>query len=165
MKPKIYLASQKRTDENFPVFARLIQWWDKSEFFHSAIYIEHTSNAKGRYYSSYVRRGVHFQYDYKDVRRFKYQDVTYLVDEQTIADFYAKTKGYRYDFLSILGFLFRFLNHDKRAYICSEWCAEALKVFKGHEHKVSPGTLDDLIREKTDSYNRGKASAKKYRDS
>lgn len=63
-------------------------------------------------------------------------------DLNDIKTFYNTTKGKKYDYLGVLGFVFG--NRDnKNRYFCSEWCSEALG-FK-NPSKISPGKLYEMV--------------------
>lgn len=83
-------------------------------------------------------------------------------DYRAVLNFFEKTKGNRYSFLNILeGQLLRSKNyHERNAYFCSQWVAEALAYsYKGGEfiinginalersHRINPNVLFKYISE------------------
>jgi hypothetical protein len=102
------------------ILDRLIRWRTQSEVSHVELVVN------GYKYSSYpgigVRRDIFVNnpgdwliYDLPDVK------------EETVIDFFEKTKGKKYDWLGVLiGQAFYVKVDDPKKFFCSEWCAAVL---------------------------------------
>lgn len=64
------------------------------------------------------------------------------LSNQTIVDFYQKTKGMRYDLIGALGVVLK-IRDSKTKYFCSEWCAECFGY--DNPQRISPNKLFKLI--------------------
>ena len=69
-------------------------------------------------------------------------DISHLITEQGVMDFYAKTKGMGYDVIGLLSPVVGNI-HDKDKYFCSEWCGAALGFQQ--PNKLSPISLYRLV--------------------
>lgn len=69
-------------------------------------------------------------------------DISHLITEQGVMDFYAKTKGMGYDVIGLLSPVVGNI-HDKDKWFCSEWCGAALGFQQ--PNKLSPISLYRLV--------------------
>ena len=69
-------------------------------------------------------------------------DISHLVTEQQITDFYALTKGKEYDVIGLLSPIVGNL-HSKDKWFCSEWCGAALDLRQ--PNKLSPIALWRIV--------------------
>ena len=125
-------------------FDKIIRRWTHGPYSHSEIILN------GKMYSSSPRDGgvrskVH-KYDPDKWDYIKLSDI-YV---QNIKFFYKLTENEPYDWLGILGFVVP-LKDKTRAWFCSEWCANALKVsgckklFAYEPSKLSPNKLYKIL--------------------
>lgn len=133
----MYIAFQK---SNGSLVDRIISCVTKSEIVHCELVsqkFEREDTVQFYGYSAYFDEGVR-------ARWFKVPKDQWIfiklnnVKVKQVKDFFEKTKGKKYDWLGILGFVFGNKDNPNR-YFCSEWCAQALNF--ENPSKWSPAKL------------------------
>ena len=128
----MYIAF-KKCGKSF--FEKCIKYFTKSEFIHCEIVtIRNDKTFFG--YSAFPKEGVRSKWINNDDSWVFIHLKDYKASD--IKDFFEKTKGKKYDYLGILGFVFGNKDNPNK-YFCSEWCAKALKI--NNSSKVTPGWL------------------------
>ena len=123
---------------------KLIAWWTNGSYSHVEIVIDNYQ------YSSYqpdggVRKKEHIV----DDKVWNYIEID-NIDEQKILEFFEMTKGEKYDWLAIFGFVIPFKDRSNE-WECSEWCSNALKIsgckklWKHEPSKLSPNKLYKIL--------------------
>jgi hypothetical protein len=125
---------------------KLICWWTKSPYSHVELIVN------GYMYSTSPRDGkVRAKKHIYDLSTWEYVDIK--VNPDRIYDFnnyFKLTKGMKYDWMGILGFIFPLQDRTKE-YFCSEWCSKAgiimgiSKLFLLEPSKTSPGKLYESL--------------------
>ena len=84
-----------------------------------------------------------------DEETWDYIDIEYL-NESDILKFFMMTKGSKYDWLGILGFIIPFKDRTNK-WFCSEWVSNAMKIsgcvrlWKLEPSKISPNKLYRIL--------------------
>lgn len=129
----MYIAF-KKCENDF--LDKCIKFFTKSEFVHCEL-VSCLSNDRFYGYSSYPGEGVRAKYIDYDKTKWEFINLKNL-KTQDVKEFYEKTKGSKYDYLGVLGFVFGNPDNPNR-YFCSEWCAKALGL--NNPSRISPGWL------------------------
>ena len=129
----MYIAFKKCEDD---FLEKCIKFFTKSEFVHCEL-VSCFCNDTFYGYSSYPGEGVRAKYVNYDKDKWEFINLKNL-KTQDVKEFYNKTKGLKYDYLGVLGFVFGNPDNPKR-YFCSEWCATVLGL--NNPSKISPGWL------------------------
>ena len=115
---------------------KCIKYFTKSEFVHCEL-VSCFCNDTFYGYSAFPGEGVRSKYIKYDPKVWEFINLK-DIKTQDVKKFYEKTKGKKYDYLGVLGFVFG--NHDNpNRYFCSEWCATVLGL--NNPSKISPGWL------------------------
>jgi len=124
---------------------RLIAFYTKGKYSHTELIIDDfmysTSPRDGK-----VRKKKHIYceniWDYVEVKN---------IEKEKILEFFELTKGQKYDYIGILGFVIPFKDRSNE-WFCSEWVSNALKI-AGYKNlwtkepsKISPNHLYKLLR-------------------
>lgn len=129
----MYIAF-KKCENNF--LEKCIKYFTKSEFVHCEL-VSCFCNDTFYGYSAFPGEGVRSKYIKYDPKVWEFINLK-DIKTQDVKKFYEKTKGKKYDYLGVLGFVFG--NHDNpNRYFCSEWCATVLGL--NNPSKISPGWL------------------------
>jgi len=122
---------------------KLIAKYTHGSYSHCEIIID------GYMYSSSPRDGrVRKKKHIVDMNIWKYIHID--IEAKNILQFFDLTKGCRYDWLGILGFIIPFKDRTNK-WFCSEWCSNALKIseykklWKLEPSKISPNRLYDIL--------------------
>lgn len=129
----MYIAF-KKCENNF--LEKCIKYFTKSNYVHCELVSVKTENEFFGY-SAFPGEGVgskYIKYDPKVWEFIKLKDIK----SKDIKDFFNETKGKKYDYLGVLGFVFGNPDNPNR-YFCSEWCAKALGF--NNPSRISPGWL------------------------
>lgn len=134
----MYIAF-KKCENNF--LEKCIKFFTKSEFVHCEL-VSCLSNDRFYGYSAFPGEGVRAKYVNYDKDKWEFINLKNL-KTQDVKNFYEKTKGLKYDYLGVLGFVFGNPDNPKK-YFCSEWCATVLGL--NNPSKISPGWLYKYIK-------------------
>jgi len=122
---------------------KLIAKYTKGPYSHCEIIID------GYMYSSSPRDGgVRKKKHIVDTNVWEYVFVD--IESKNTLQFFGLTKGCKYDWLGILGFVIP-LKDRTNEWFCSEWCSTTLrisdykKLWKLEPSKISPNKLYDII--------------------
>ena len=142
---QIEVAFYKVKNPFSSVFDELIAWWTNGEYSHVELIINdymYSTDPK----TGIVRKTQHYFdyliYDYITI------DIPYV---NNILKFYEMTKGNKYDWIGLVGFIIPFKDRTD-LWFCSEWVGNALKIsgceklFKYEPSKLSPNDLYKILR-------------------
>lgn len=133
----VYLALYKgRKSGRRPkdLLARLADWAVRkatnSPYSHCEIAIAREDGCYGCFSASLRDGGVRFKAMELPAEKW---DLFMLPENtaQSVADFYKRTKCAPYDYLGVLGVVFK-TRHSVKKWFCSEWCAAALGLCDAH---------------------------------
>jgi hypothetical protein len=125
---------------------KVISWWTNGKYSHVELIIDDMM-----YSTSPRDRCVRVKKHKFDKNVWDYIEIN-NVDEAKIIEFFEMTKGQRYDWLGILGFVVP-LKDRTNDWFCSEWCSNALKIagckklWKQEPSKISPNKLYKILKE------------------
>ena len=124
---------------------KLIAWWTRGQFCHCEIIID------GYMYSSSNWNGGVRKKEWKGTDD-KWEIIPVSnIDEQKILEFFEKTKGDKYDYLGVFGFIVPLKDREKQ-WFCSEWCSNTLKIagckslWTKEPSKISPNRLYKILK-------------------
>lgn len=140
----MYIAFKKTKST---VYEKLISFFTKSEYVHCEFVTEKLMN-RFLGYSCDPKDGVRGKWisftdkdwDFIQIPR-KYELYMEFMFDHTI--------GTKYDYLGVLGFVFKNRDDPKR-YFCSEWIATILEI--DEPSKISPGKLYNILKDKKYEY-------------
>ena len=144
MSTNVLVAFYKANQSNATTIDKVIAWWTKGKYSHVELIIDnHMYSTSPRDGEVRVKRHV---YD-KDVWDY----VTVSVGSiKNISEFYRQTKGLKYDWFGIFGFIIPTKDRTNR-WFCSEWVSNALKIsgckklFTKNPSKLSPNDLYKIL--------------------
>lgn len=129
----MYIAF-KKCENNF--LEKCIKYFTKSNYVHCELVSCFCSDTFYGY-SAFPGEGVRSKYIKYDPKVWEFINLK-DIKTQDVKKFYEKTKGKKYDYLGVLGFVFGNPDNPNR-YFCSEWCAKALGF--NNPSRISPGWL------------------------
>ncbi|QIP47045.1 Uncharacterised protein [Kingella kingae] len=128
---KIYLALYKGKKDGKDIKTRLLRCADwavrqstNGIYSHCEIAIAHDDGLYSCYSSSIRDGGVRFKV--MPLPPDKWDLIRVDLPEQRIHEFYAQTKGAKYDWAGCLGIALPALRQNVKKWFCSEWCAGCL---------------------------------------
>lgn len=135
----MYIAFQKKSHT---FLDKVISFVTRSEYVHCELVSVKTSNSFYGYTSEPfvgVRsKWVKYNQDEWDIIKLPDR----YCNLNNVKIFYNITKGKKYDYLGVLGFVFG-NDDDKDRYFCSEWCSEALGL--SNTSRITPGKLYEIV--------------------
>ena len=123
---------------------KLISWWTKGPYSHVEIVI----GSGTMYSSSQYDGGVRIKQHKYDINKWEYIKVD--LDINILDNIFNRTKGNKYDWLGILGFILPIQDRTNR-WFCSEWCSNVLKCsgdkrfYLLEPSKISPNRLYKIV--------------------
>lgn len=128
---KIYLALYKGKKDGKDIKTRLLRCADwavrqstNGIYSHCEIAIAHDDGLYSCYSSSIRDGGVRFKV--MPLPPDKWDLIRVDLPEQRVHEFYAQTKGAKYDWAGCLGIALPALRQNVKKWFCSEWCAGCL---------------------------------------
>lgn len=120
------------------LYDRLISWWTRGPYSH----VELVINDNYCMSSSPKDGGIRFKHidlrpDHWDLVELEGYDPAYAYN------WFKEHEGRKYDFLGILGFVFRPLRQDKKRFFCTEAIGHALKMKE--PWRLDPNTMYAVV--------------------
>jgi hypothetical protein len=137
------LASYKGTRRGYKgLFNRLIRWWTNSIYSHNELIFNNGISAS----SSGSDGGVRFKTIEYDLTKWNIFTLDIPVEQQDQAwRWFCEHKGQSYDYLGLLGFVWRRGTQDKKKWFCNESIGASLGLL--NPDLFTPGQFHDVMKE------------------
>lgn len=117
----------------------LIRFWTRSIYSHVEIVYD------GYWYSISPRDNIVYKRK-MDITEENWDLFEIEIDSEHLENLYQRTKNMKYDWIGIIFSQIIPLRIDRsNNYICSEWCAEGLKISPKISNRFSPGKLANYV--------------------
>jgi hypothetical protein len=143
----VKLAFYKAHQGNF--IDRVISWWTNGPYSHVEIVVGPDINNLSMYSSSGIDNGVRLKQHKYNPTLWEYVDIN--LDFNVLLQIYNRTKGNKYDYSGILGFILPFRDRQD-SWFCSEWVSNVLKCsgdkrfYTLNPSRISPNKLYKIIK-------------------